>query len=111
MQCSYRTKGCYLLPRMCTAHHGSWMLGKPNLAGRATILSEMRSRTDRLQRALTAFVRQPVDFCSMLASRLRNLRKRPVKPYRCNPHWEAQLHTQLGQPRRENRPNELFRLE
>jgi hypothetical protein len=32
----------------------------------------MRSRTDRLQRALTAFVRQPVDFCAMLASRLRN---------------------------------------
>jgi len=58
----------------------------------------MRSRTDRLQRALTAFVRQPVDFCGMLASRLRNVHQRPVKPYLCDPHWEAELHTQLGQP-------------
>ena len=58
----------------------------------------MRSRTDRLQRALTAFMRQPVDFCAMLASRLRNVRQRPVKPYLCDPHWEAELHTQLGQP-------------
>jgi hypothetical protein len=57
----------------------------------------MRSRTDRLQWAFTAFVRQPVDFCSMLASRLRNVRRRPVKPYLCDPHWEADLHTQLGQ--------------
>jgi hypothetical protein len=62
------------------------------------ILSEMRSRTDRLQRGLTAFVRQPVDFCDMLSSRLRNLRQRPVKPYLCDPWWEAELHTQLGQP-------------
>jgi hypothetical protein len=58
----------------------------------ATILSEMRSRTDQLQRALSAFVRQPFDFCGMLASRLRNLRQRPVKPYLCDPHWEAELH-------------------
>jgi hypothetical protein len=34
----------------------------------------------------------------MLASRLRNVRPRPVKPYLCDPHWEAELHTQLGQP-------------
>jgi hypothetical protein len=58
----------------------------------------MRSRTDRLQRALNAFVRQPIDCCGMLASRLRNLRQRRVKPYRCDPQWEAELHTQLGQP-------------
>jgi hypothetical protein len=58
----------------------------------------MRSRTDRLKQALTAFVRQPVDFCGMLASRLRNLRQRPVKPYLSDPGWEAELHTQLGQP-------------
>lgn len=60
------------------------------------ILSGMRSRTDRLQRALTAFLRQPVDFCDMLSSRLRNLRQRPVKPYLCDPHWEAELHTHLA---------------
>jgi hypothetical protein len=97
MQCGYRTKARYLLPRICTTHHGGWVPGKPSLAG-ATILSEMRSRTDRLQRALTAFVRQPVDFCGMLASRLRNLHQRPVEPYLCDPRWEAELHTQLGQP-------------
>ncbi len=61
------------------------------------ILSGMRSRTARLQRALTAFLRQPVDFCDMLSSRLRNLRQRPVKPYLCDPRWEVELHTQLGQ--------------
>ena len=93
----------------------------------------MRSRTDRLQRALTAFARQPVDFCGMLASGLRNLRQRPVKPYLCDPLWERSFTRNLancspcGGPgvlgpvgagsrpddelRRENRPNELCRLE
>ena len=89
---------------------------------------------DRLKRALTAFVRQPVDFSVMLASKLRNVRQRPVKPYLCDPHWEARaahatwrtaalcggpgILAPLGagsrrddEPRRENRPNELFRLE
>jgi hypothetical protein len=42
-------------------------------------------------------MRQPVDFCDMLASRLRNLRQRPVEPYLCDPNWEAELHLQLGQ--------------
>jgi hypothetical protein len=44
------------------------------------------------------FLRQPVEFCGMLASRLRNFLRRPVKPYLCDPGWEAELHTEPGQP-------------
>ena len=33
MQCGYRNKGRYLLPRVWAIHHGGWVPGKPNLAG------------------------------------------------------------------------------
>jgi len=71
---------------------GSLVLG-------TTTLSKIRSRTNWLQRVFAAFVYQPVGFGVMLASKLRNIRRRPVKPYLCDPHWEADLHTHLGQPR------------
>jgi hypothetical protein len=58
----------------------------------------MRSGADRLQRALTAFVRQPVDFCDMLASRLRNLHQRPVQPYLCESRLGSGASHASGQP-------------
>ncbi len=54
------------------------------------------SELSRKKRALTAFTRQPVDFCDMLASRLRNLRQHPVKPYLCDPGWETEDAARAG---------------
>lgn len=60
----------------------------------------IHSPVERARRSLAALAADPVEFYTRVASELREWpeRRRPIRPYRVDPDWDARLHDHLGAP-------------